>query len=110
MPVAAVAAKMNASLSSSSGVVRQRAKGATSLKAARASSADRLKDEVYRAIFLAESNRPGSEMALALALLRAVVECDGVADQESFRAWLKTVCPLGLKMIESSLNSNRAGV
>lgn len=62
-----------------------------------------LKDEVYREMLLLEMNRPGSEMGLALALLRAVVESGSFCDQEDFGKWLRTVCSLGLQIIEGSL-------
>jgi hypothetical protein len=62
-----------------------------------------LKDEVYREMLLLEVNRPGSEMGLALALLRAIVQSDSFAEYEDFGGWLKTVCPLGLRMIEVAL-------
>ena len=64
---------------------------------------NRLKDEVYREMLLLEVNRPGSEMGLALALLRAIVQSDSFSEHEDFGGWLKTVCPLGLRMIEVSL-------
>lgn len=62
-----------------------------------------LKDEVYREMLLLEANRPGAEMGLALALLRAVVQSDSFSDHQDFGGWLKAVCPLGLHMIEVSL-------
>lgn len=62
-----------------------------------------LKDDVYREMLLLEVNRPGAEMGLALALLRAVVQSQAFAEQEEFREWLKTTCPLGLHMIEAAL-------
>ena len=62
-----------------------------------------LKDEVYREMLLLEVNRPGAEMGLALALLRAIVQSDSFSEHEDFGGWLKTVCPLGLRMIEVSL-------
>jgi len=62
-----------------------------------------LKDEVYREMLLLEVRRPGSEMGLALALLRAVVQSGSFSDQADFGEWLGTVCPLGLDMIEASL-------
>ena len=62
-----------------------------------------LKDEVYREMLLLEVNRPGAEMGLALALLRAMVQSDSFSEHEDFGGWLKTVCPLGLRMIEVSL-------
>ncbi len=62
-----------------------------------------LKDEVYREMLLLEVNRPGAEVGLALALLRAVVQSDSFSDHQDFGDWLKAVCPLGLHMIEVSL-------
>jgi hypothetical protein len=62
-----------------------------------------LKDEVYREMLLLEVNRPGAEMALALALLRAVVQSNASSDHEDFGEWLNSVCSLGLHMIEASL-------
>jgi len=69
-----------------------------------------LKDEVYREMLLLEVNRPGSEMGLALALLRAVVRSHSFSDPEDFREWLQTVCPLGLHMIEVSLEKPPAAI
>ncbi len=62
-----------------------------------------LKDDVYREMLLLEVNRPGAEMGLALALLRAVVQSDAFSDRQDFGQWLKSVCALGLRMIEVSL-------
>ena len=67
---------------------------------------NRLKDEVYREMLLLEVNRPGSEMGLALAMLRAIVQADAFSDHEGFGEWLRTVCPLGLHMIEESLGES----
>jgi hypothetical protein len=64
---------------------------------------NRLKDEVYREMLLLEANRPGAEMALALALLRAVVQSNSSSDDEDCEEWLNTVCRLGIQMIETSL-------
>ena len=66
-----------------------------------------LKDEVYREMLLLEVNRPGSEMGLALALLRAVVQSETFPNQAEFGEWLNTVCPVGLKMIEAALGQGR---
>ncbi|HTW78765.1 MAG TPA: hypothetical protein VME23_04370 [Terracidiphilus sp.] len=76
----------------------------TRLKSAQSRKSNRLQDAVYREMFLLESKRPGSEMGLALALLRAMVESEQVADREEMREWLKIICPHCLKMIESALN------
>ncbi len=66
-------------------------------------TANRLKDEVYREMLRLEMNRPGAEMGLALALLRAIVQSESLSEQLEFRDWLKTICPVGLRMIEVSL-------
>ena len=64
---------------------------------------ERIKDEVYRQMFLLEESRPGAEMGLALALLRAwlIAESKTVNDEE--REWLKQVSPICLEMIEAAL-------
>jgi len=65
--------------------------------------ANRLKDEVYREMLLLEMHRPGSEMGLALALLRAIVQSESLSDHRGFRQWLKSICSVGLNLIEVSL-------
>jgi len=79
---------------------------ATAGKSSQTRKANRLKDEVYREMFLLESNRPGSELRLALVLLRAIVQSESLRNQEDFREWLKTVCSIGLQMIEASLEES----
>lgn len=64
----------------------------------------RFMDDVYREMFQLESRHPGAEMGLALALLRARVAADREPRKGSEWTWLKTVCPICLKMIEDSLN------
>ena len=64
---------------------------------------NRLKDAVYREMLLLEVNRPGAEMGLALALLRAVVQSGSLNDREEFQRWVRVVCPVGLQLIEASL-------
>jgi hypothetical protein len=65
--------------------------------------ANRLKDQVYREMLLIEVSRPGAEMGLALALLRAVVQSGSLSGESDFEDWLKTICPVGLRMIEAAL-------
>jgi len=65
--------------------------------------ANRLKDEVYREMLLIEVNRPGAEMGLALALLRAVVQSRALSEESEFEDWVKAICPVGLRMIEVAL-------
>jgi hypothetical protein len=84
--------------------------GKTSAPARRVSEirkSNRLKDEVYREMLLIEVSRPGAEMGLALALLRAVVQSGSLAEQSEFEDWLKTICPVGLRMIEVALAERR---
>jgi hypothetical protein len=71
--------------------------------AAASIKASRLQDAVYREMYFLEASKPGAEMSLALALLHAVVESEQITDREEIRAWLKSVCPLCLQMIESAL-------
>ncbi len=78
------------------------------LTTAQSRKSNRLQDAVYREMFLLESKRPGSEMGLALALLRAMVESDRMANRDEIREWLKTICPHCLKMIESALDKYSA--
>lgn len=66
----------------------------------------RLKDEVYREMYLLEARRPGSEMALALALLHAWSEVDSLPEGNETWLWLRQVCPLCIKMIEDSLEKS----
>lgn len=70
---------------------------------------NRLKDDVYREMLLLEANRPGAEMGLALALLRAVVQSGSLIDRDDFGEWLRAVCPMGLHMIEDSLAASKCG-
>lgn len=65
-----------------------------------------LKDEVYREMLLLEVDRPGAEMGLALALLRAVVQGPTLPEQEEYREWLTVICPMGLHMIEVALEKS----
>ena len=65
----------------------------------------RFQDAVYREMFLLEAGEPGSEMGLALAMLRAVAASSHSANSEEIRKWLSELCPICLEMIESALAS-----
>ena len=67
---------------------------------------DQLKDEVYRQMFRLEESRPGAEMGLALALLRAWLAADSKAESGEDRDWLKKVSPICLQMIGAALNAS----
>jgi hypothetical protein len=62
---------------------------------------ERLKDEVYRQMYRLEASRPGAELALAIALLRAWIDSDSEPDLPQSREWLKKICPICLPMIEA---------
>ncbi len=59
--------------------------------------------EVYREMFQLEAMRPGAEMGLALALLRACVAADAAPEKGEDWNWLRSICPFCLTMIEESL-------
>ncbi len=61
-----------------------------------------LKDEVYRQMFRLEESRPGADMGLALALLRAWIASDGKPKDGEDRDWLRKVSPICLQMIEAA--------
>jgi len=71
----------------------------------RSRNSNRLKDEVYRQMFRLEESRPGSELGLAMALLRAWLAGDGNPASIEDSDWLKKVSPIGLQMIEKSLQT-----
>ena len=73
---------------------------ATAGRVSQVRRANHLKDEVYREMLLLEGNRPGAEMGLALALLRAIVRSESLPEHGEFRDWLTKICPVGLRMIE----------
>jgi hypothetical protein len=61
-------------------------------------------DEVYREMYLLEAGRPGADIGLALALLRARVAADHQSEKTEDWEWLKAVLPICLAMIEKSLD------
>jgi hypothetical protein len=70
--------------------------------AARPRRSEPLKDEVYRQMFRLESNRPGAELELALALLRAWLAADSESENAEERQWLRKICPICMVMIEAA--------
>lgn len=78
-------------------------KGAIRSSGSRQSRGERIKDEVYRQMFLLEESRPGAELRLAAALLRAWLFADQRHATGGEREWLKKISPICLKMIEAAL-------
>jgi hypothetical protein len=70
---------------------------------------ERVKDEVYRQMFLLEESRPGAEMGLALALLQAWMAADSEPQPGGELDWLKKISPICLQMIEASLQGSESG-
>ena len=66
-------------------------------------SGERVKDEVYRQMFRLEESRPGAEIGLALALLRAWLAAASKPANDEDREWLTKVSPICLEMIEAAL-------
>ena len=52
-----------------------------------------------------EECRPGAEMGLALALLRAWMAADSKPASDEEREWLKKISPICLEMIEAELQA-----
>ena len=71
---------------------------------------EKLKDEVYRQMFRLEESRPGAEMGLALALLRAWLASDSKPESSEDQNWLKKVSPICLQMIETALEAGVATI
>jgi len=65
------------------------------------------KDEIYRQMFRLEASRPGAEMDLALALLRAWLAADSTLGSGEERQWLKKICPICVEMIEAAVQAGR---
>jgi len=68
---------------------------------------NRLMDQVYRQMFLLEEGRPGSELGLALALLRAWSAADIPLESSEEWAWLTKICPVCLEMIEGEVGRGK---
>jgi hypothetical protein len=64
---------------------------------------ERLKDEVYRQMYRLEASRPGAEVALAIALLRAWIASGSETEMPQSREWLMKICPICILMIEETL-------
>jgi hypothetical protein len=69
---------------------------------------ERLKDEVYRQMYRLEEHRPGAELALAIALLRAWIVSDSEAEMPQSREWLMNICQICLPMIEATQKVSEA--
>ena len=75
----------------------------------RRTSDERLKDEVYRHMFRLEASRPGADLDLAVALVRAWLASDSGHRRPAMREWLKKICPICLSLIEASQPTSGTG-
>ncbi len=64
-----------------------------------------LKDEVYRQMMRLEEGRPGAEMGLAIALVRAWQATGAQPEGSEDRDWLQKISPICLQMIETALDA-----
>lgn len=76
---------------------------------ARRTNDERLKDEIYRHMFRLEARRPGSELDLAVALVRAWLASDSERGTPVMREWLKKICPICLSLIEATQQTSGTG-
>ena len=67
-----------------------------------------LQNEVYRHMFRLEDHRPGADLNLALALLRAWQACGSGPGARARRQWLCKICPICIAMIQSASPSASA--
>lgn len=69
---------------------------------------ERIKDEVYRQMFLLEEGRAGAETALAAALLRAWLAAGSTPAGSEDHSWLRKISSVCLEMIEGSMQAHGA--
>jgi hypothetical protein len=69
---------------------------------ASAGSENDMNDRLMNVMYRLEASRPGAELALAIALLRAWIASDSETEMPHSREWLKTICPICLDMIEAT--------
>lgn len=62
---------------------------------------DPLRDEVYRQMFRVEAGRPQAELRLATAMLKAWSALELLPADDERREWLRKICPICVRMIES---------
>lgn len=67
---------------------------------------ERLQDEVYRQMFRLEAGRQSADVLLAVALLRAWMALEREPSQSEPRRWLRSVCPVCLKMMGEAPGGN----
>jgi hypothetical protein len=55
-----------------------------------------------------EASRPGADMGLALALLRAWLGLESTPAKRTCREWLNKISPICIAMIEASMRSEKS--
>ena len=78
-------------------------------KATSARATDALKDEVYRQMLRLEARRPAAQLLLAVALLNAWMALERQRPDSEPRQWLRSVCPVCLRMIHTERASEDQG-
>ncbi len=68
---------------------------------------EHVKDEVYRQMFRLEAHRPGAEMDLSIALLRAWIVLSSASRSSKEWQWLQKICPICMVMIEAALQAEK---
>ena len=66
-----------------------------------ARSVNRVKDEVYRQMLRVEAGRSAAQLPLTVALLQAWMTLGDQAFDSDARRWLRSICPVCLRMIET---------
>ncbi len=56
-------------------------------------------------MFRLEAGRPGAELDLTIALLRAWLASDSDSGASKSREWLEKICPICLLMIEAGMQA-----
>ena len=72
--------------------------------------AKRMQDEVYRGMFLVEEGRPGAQLRLALALLRAWQANASDATSGKQQEWPKKVSPICIEMLDGPVGGGGTAI
>ena len=71
---------------------------------ASAGSENDMNDRLMNVMYRLEASRPGAELALAIALLRAWIASCAEGEMPQSHEWLMKICPICIEMIEDAMN------